>query len=146
MTIKLKLLAFCRRVVETRLHGAEEVIRMAQASANEESKSSAGDKYETGRAMAQLEIEKASAQLAEAQKLMQTLEHIPVTVSNVVRLGSIAYTNEGNYFLSIPAGTLILDDVTYYALSPVSPHEVCRLGERAALFDQIGRASCRERV
>jgi hypothetical protein len=55
-------------VVHQRIASAEEAIRMAQESANQEGKSSAGDKYETGRAMAQLEIEKASGQLAEANK------------------------------------------------------------------------------
>ena len=54
----------------------QEAISGAQNSANEETKSSAGDKYETGRAMAQLEIEKNMTQLAEAKRLKQTLEQI----------------------------------------------------------------------
>ena len=41
----------------------------AQESANAEEKSSAGDKYETGRAMMQIERDKAAQQLNESMKL-----------------------------------------------------------------------------
>jgi transcription elongation GreA/GreB family factor len=128
--VKSELVTLCRKVIEGRIRSAEEVIHAAQASANEESKSSAGDKYETGRAMAQLEIEKASSQLAEARKLLQTLEQIPIKSSDdVIRLGSLVYTNRGNYFLSIPAGELICKGVTYFALSPASPLGSALLGK-----------------
>ena len=62
--------------VHERIAATQEAIYTAQLSANEETKSSAGDKYETGRAMAQLEIEKNTAQLAEALKLKQMLKQI----------------------------------------------------------------------
>lgn len=95
---------------------------MAQASANEEGKSSAGDKYETGRAMAQLEIEKGSGQLAEATKLKQTLERVPVKAGSlVVQSGSLVYTNQANYFIAIAAGQFVVEGVTWYVISPVSP-------------------------
>jgi len=99
---------------------------MAQESANEEGKSSAGDKYETGRAMAQLEIEKASGQLAEANKLKQALEHIPADApGTVVKPGSLVITSQGSYFISIAAGKLTVDDQTWFAISAGSP-----LGEK----------------
>lgn len=126
---------------------------MAQESANEEGKSSAGDKYETGRAMAQLEIEKASTQLAEANKLKQALEQISVDENNssshrtrkpsptetpgnrnpgtgdrftaIVKPGSLVTTNQGNYFIAIAAGKLIVDNKTWFAISAGSP-----LGEK----------------
>ena len=49
----------------------------AQQAANEEGKSSAGDKYETGRAMMQIERDKAAQQLDEALKLKNIIDHIP---------------------------------------------------------------------
>ncbi len=120
--IKETLLTLCRGFIEARMRSAELSIQMAQASANEESKSSAGDKYETGRAMAQLEIEKGSVQFAEANKMMQALEQMsPNVESSVVMLGSLVYTNQGKYFLSAAVGQLIVDGVTWYAISPASP-------------------------
>ena len=95
---------------------------MAKESANDDSKSSAGDKHETGRAMAQLEQEKSGYQLKEAQELKNNLEKINInTVSKSVQLGSIVITDKGNFFVSIPVGKLIVDSQTYYAISLSSP-------------------------
>jgi len=124
-----KLLALCRERVDGQLRAAEEAIRMAQESANEETKSSAGDKYETGRAMAQLEIEKSMGQLAEAGKLRKALEQIAEPVnSEVVRWGSLVITDQGKYFISIAAGKLELDGETWFAISPASPLGAVLLG------------------
>jgi hypothetical protein len=78
ISIKQQLYAKCLVFVEQRIATAQEAIASAQRSANEETKSSAGDKYETGRAMAQLEIEKSTLQLAESFKLKQFLEKMEV--------------------------------------------------------------------
>lgn len=108
--------------MEERIASAKTAIQMAQASANEETKSSAGDKYETGRAMAQLEIEKDRVQLSEALKQKQMLDQIlPEKKMSVAQLGSLVYTNQGNYFLAIPAGKMEMDGIVYYAVSPASP-------------------------
>jgi transcription elongation GreA/GreB family factor len=112
---------------------------MAQQSANQETKSSSGDKYETGRAMAQLEIEKASGQLAEARKLLQVLERVHAgQASDTVRMGSIVFTSQGNYFIAIPAGKLVPEQVRdgadWFAISASSPLGAvligCKSGER----------------
>ena len=63
------LLTSCHEVIDQKLLLAKQTMEMAQESANEENKSSVGDKYETGRAMAQQERDKAAVQLTELQKL-----------------------------------------------------------------------------
>jgi hypothetical protein len=121
-TLKRYLHAHCVAYVQERIGAAQEAIQTAQRSANEETKSSAGDKYETGRAMAQLEIEKHSAQLAETLKLKHALEQISVDdESSIVRAGSVVLTNQGNFYLAISAGQILIQDKTYFALSPGSP-------------------------
>lgn len=83
-------------------------IEHAQLAANEETKSSAGDKYETGRAMMQLEIEKQSVQLAEAMKLKHVLSQInPEKTTETIQSGSLVFTDQGNFYISISAGKLI---------------------------------------
>jgi transcription elongation GreA/GreB family factor len=129
--LRQQLLSQCRTVVHQRIASAEEAIRMAQQSANEEGKSSAGDKYETGRAMAQLEIEKASGQLAEGNKLKQALELVPVDVpGQVVKSGSLVITSQGNYFISIAAGKLAIDNQTWFAISAGSPLGAILIGKK----------------
>ena len=120
-SIKEHLYNHCIGYVQSRAAAAEQAIRDSQLSANEETKSSAGDKYETGRAMAQLDIEKNTIQLTEARKLMQALEQIKDVPSFAVRPGSLAITNQGNFYLSISAGQINLDDKIYFAISPASP-------------------------
>ena len=65
----------------------------AQRSANEEGKSSAGDKYETGRAMMQIERDKAANQLEEALKLKRILDQIQPEVQHErILIGSVVIT------------------------------------------------------
>ena len=120
--LKRYLHSHCLAYVQERIQAAQEAIQTAQRSANEETKSSAGDKYETGRAMAQLEIEKHSAQLTESLKLRQVLDHISADdVWEVVRVGSVVMTNQGNFYLAISAGQFFFEGNTYFTLSPASP-------------------------
>ncbi|MDB5240215.1 MAG: hypothetical protein JWP57_840, partial [Spirosoma sp.] len=50
LLLKQALHARCRHYVQQRIDTARQAMEAAQESANSESKSSAGDKYETGRA------------------------------------------------------------------------------------------------
>lgn len=130
--LKNSLIARCLRYAEEKIAISEEAIRGAQASANEETKSSSGDKYETGRAMAQLEIEKQTAQLNEAKKLKQQLEKINFeSRSDRVQLGSIVKTDKENYFIAIPAGRLTVDGEHFFAVSAASPIAQALSGKKA---------------
>ncbi len=96
----------------------------------QESKSSAGDKHETGRAMLHLEMEKASQQLEVAKQMQETLNRIQLSsVSQKVKLGSLIITDQGIYFLSISAGQLTVGGKYYYAVSPSSPIGALLLGK-----------------
>jgi transcription elongation GreA/GreB family factor len=146
--LRQQLLAQCQVIVEQRIASAQEVIRMAQESANEEGKSSAGDKYETGRAMAQLEIEKASSQLAEAKKLKQALQYVPLDATGpVVKPGSLVITNQGSYFISIAAGRLTVDDKTWFAISAGSPLGLTLMGKKEGdMVKMMGKEYVVEKV
>jgi len=105
-----------------RIKAAESAMEDLQLDVNEETKSSAGDKYETGRAMIQQEIEKCSQQLAEAIKSKQMLDHIDAKSSyTMAQAGSIVKTNNGNFFMAISAGQFTVDNETYTTISQASP-------------------------
>ena len=59
MELRKILYELCCTYADSRIRVAQEAIQQAQQAANMEEKSTAGDKYETGRAMAHLEKEKA---------------------------------------------------------------------------------------
>ncbi|MBO0934501.1 3-oxoacyl-ACP synthase [Fibrella aquatilis] len=121
--MKEPLYAACMAYVQQRIQTATEAMVAAQESANAESKSSAGDKYETGRAMAQLERDRHAQLLADAQHMRQELEHIDPAAppGPVVRPGSLVQTSAGNFYIAISAGRLQLNGQSYMAVSPASP-------------------------
>lgn len=111
---------------------ATEAMRAAQESANSETKSSAGDKYETGRAMAQLERDRHAQLLADAQRMLADLEKInPDATSLIVVPGSLVQTARGSFYISISAGKLTVDGADYFAVSAASPIGALLLGKRA---------------
>ncbi len=122
MNIKESLYKECNDYIEKRLKTIQNSIKEIQSSLLSETKSSAGDKHETGRAMLQLEREKAGQQLAEAQKLKETLSKINIaSTSKNICLGSVVYTTHTNYFISISAGKLTIDNTDFFAISPLTP-------------------------
>ena len=120
----------CYAYVLQRIDTATEAMRAAQESANSESKSSAGDKYETGRAMAQLERDRHAQLLADAQRMLQELQHIDLAPTAVIRAGSLVKTTRGTFFISISAGRISLDGIDYMAVSAASPIGTALRGKR----------------
>lgn len=122
MNIKQELYNQCFECIEKRFQTIQNTIHEIQESLTTETKSSAGDKHETGRAMLQLEREKAGNQLAEIQKTKEILFKIDISKSSeVIGLGSVVYTSKSNYFIAISAGELCLNEATFYAISPSTP-------------------------
>ena len=120
--IKQNLLQQCINYVQQRLNSINAAINMAQQSAAEDTKSSAGDKYETGREMLQQETNRNMGLLAEANKLMVILNRIPTSgTQGVVGPGSLVITNNGKFYIAISAGALTVNAETYFAVSQASP-------------------------
>jgi hypothetical protein len=119
--IKPMLLAYCHTFADHRIASARQAMNDAQQSANQEEKSSAGDKYETGRAMMQLERDKAARQLDEGLKLKQILSQITDLRVDRAGLGSLVITKSKFIFLAIGIGKVKLDDVEYLIIAPQSP-------------------------
>ncbi|MBC3784019.1 GreA/GreB family elongation factor [Spirosoma utsteinense] len=121
-TTKQDLYNQCVDYVQQRINTAKLAMEAAQESANSESKSSAGDKYETGRAMAQLERDRHAQLLAQARKMEHELTRLNVGKAyETVQPGSLVTTNRGVFFISISAGKLAIAGTDYFAVSPASP-------------------------
>ena len=132
LTIKQSLHLRCQEYARQRMGTAQQAMDAAQESANSESKSSAGDKYETGRAMAQLERDRYAQLLAEARRMDQELTRLNIDKSyDTVQPGSLVETNRGTFFVSISAGKLTLDGVDCFAVSAASPVATALMGRRA---------------
>ncbi len=146
--IKEKLHRICLDYVEERIASAQQAITAARESANDDTKSSAGDKYETGREMMQQEIDRNRKQLEESQKLKLVLEQIdPVKSTEIVQNGSLVSTNYGKFYISISRGQILLDDCNYFAVSSVSPIGLKLMKQREGYeFDFNGKSFQIERI
>lgn len=119
---KLLIHQKCLEIVEGSILAIKFAIQEAQDAANNETKSSAGDKHETGRAMAQLETEKLSAQLNEALKLSQVFAQLnPNQKNKQITIGSLVFTNNGYFYIAVSLGKVEINNETIFAISPQSP-------------------------
>lgn len=114
------------------MEAAQLAINEAQKASTDDTKSSAGDKYETGREMMQQETDRNMAQLNEANKLKVALNKIsPNLVSAKAEAGSVVLTDNGNFYIAVSAGILIIEGEKYFAISPSSPIGLKLLGQKA---------------
>ena len=130
LEIKQNLFNLCLESIDSRFQTIQNTISEIQESLTSETKSSAGDKHETGRAMLQLEREKAGNQLAEINKTKVALSKIDISkTSQTVGLGSVIYTNQANYYIAISAGELTYNNQKFYAISPNTPIGLLLIGK-----------------
>lgn len=131
MKVKEELYAQCIAYVNKRQQTVEEIILSNKKALQSETKSSAGDKHETGRAMLQLEMEKAGQQLTGITKMKEILSKIKIdNSSNIAHLGSVVKITNATFFLSISAGQFVVNNQNYFAVSVSSPIGSILLGKR----------------
>src|SRR5665213_3204713 len=129
--LKRELYNQCLEYVQKRMEAAQLAIDEAKNASNDDTKSSAGDKYETGRAMMQQETDRNRQQLDETNKLKVALNQLnPNHISDKAEPGSVVVTNHGNFYISISAGLLKVNDDSYFAVSPASPMGLALNGQK----------------
>lgn len=108
--------------VQSRIERIQKSIDDSQQSMRNETKSTAGDKHETARAMAQLEQEKLGKQLSTLITLRKGADRISLEQKHEqVQFGSLIETDKGIYFLSVGIGKLQVDGQSIFCLSATTP-------------------------
>lgn len=122
MRTKEKLIQHLLSLVEEKINTAKAEIDSAREAQQNETKSSAGDKYETSREMMTQEIEKHSKSLADSEQQKSILLRITALKSSAqIELGSLVETNQGNYFLAVGMGNIQIEDIPIQTISIQSP-------------------------
>jgi transcription elongation GreA/GreB family factor len=104
--------------LEKSLEEARREFALAKESRDSDTKSSAGDKFETGREMMQREMDKLSAQVDNLLNSIAKLDRIAeYPTSTIISEGSLVVTDQETYYLSIGYGKI----ETVYAISIESP-------------------------
>lgn len=131
--INLKDLLFnhCENHINTKLKNYLKIDQELFKSLNEETKSSAGDKHETTRAMIQIEREKNSKRIKEIENLKKQLIVIKSIQSDNSKVspGSIILTSTNNYFISISSEIFSNDTSKFYCVSINTPIAKAYLGK-----------------
>lgn len=136
MDIKHKIYLQLQKIISDKIIGINESLSSAKESRDADTKSSAGDKHETSRALAQIEIDKLEVQLNKTLFLQKELNDIQINKScGRVEQGSLVFTSQENYFISVALGKIEIEDQRFYAISLSSP--IGKILEGKTMNDQL---------
>ncbi|GAA5032614.1 hypothetical protein GCM10011506_23460 [Marivirga lumbricoides] len=122
MTTKKKYITLSLAILNRKRKQLNDELQELQISMASETKSSAGDKYETAREMINQEKNKILTQLSEIGKQENLLSQInPIENHKVIKTGSIVTTDKEAYFISVSLGKVSDDNLQFMAISPASP-------------------------
>jgi transcription elongation GreA/GreB family factor len=125
MNLKQHLLAHLKTLLDERMAASWQAMEAAQASANEQGKSSMGDKYETSRSMGQLDRDMHARQYEQARQERLVLERIEAMPEPAryerIAIGTLVKTSAGYFFIAVSVGAVQVAGQTVLAVSAASP-------------------------
>ena len=125
MLTKSAVIAELNKQLLTKLSYLNTNLEQAVDSRNSDTKSSAGDKFETSREMAQIEIHKIETEISKTQQFIFDL------FSKVIQF---IITDKGAFLISIPFGKLMVNDTAVFCISNTAPISLylldTKIGER----------------
>lgn len=107
----------------------ENLIAETRAS-NNDTKSSMGDKYETGREMLQQEINNLQRQLNEVLNQQAVLQKITSDFSEKVQNGALVKTNKGLFYVAASMGEIMYEKQKIMTVSAESPLVKAMFGKK----------------
>lgn len=117
---KSKLLDAVKSKLAEKIQKFEKLIEDTRAS-NNDTKSSMGDKYETGREMLQQEINNLQRQLNETLNQQALLQKVNADSSEKVQNGALIETDKGLFYIAASVGEIIVDNRKIMTVSGESP-------------------------
>lgn len=119
---KHALLSFCKEQILLRIDTARNLMNAAQQAANQEEKSSAGDKYETSRAMSHIDKDMHARQLAANLREWASLQETDTSMLyNAPAKGAVIDYGESSIFIGAGIGKQQFSGKTILFVSPNAP-------------------------
>lgn len=131
-------------VLRGRIAQAEEGMEQAREASTADTKSSAGDKHETARAMAQQELEKQASALHNLREMEDSLARIdPTHRCTQIQPGALVATDTALFYVCVAMGKLDVDGQAVLAISMQAPLlavlKTLRVGEAGSLNGRTHR-------
>lgn len=121
-SLKQKIHSSCKAMLLQKAGALQQLLYELTDSAANETKSSAGDKFETTRAMLHIEQDRVRSQIAEAAAQLAILDGIDAAaIMQRAALGSLITMDNSHYFLSTALGKITVDGKQVICLSMQSP-------------------------
>lgn len=127
---KQELLNTIKTKISDKIRSFESLIDETRAS-NNDTKSSMGDKYETGREMLQQEINNLQRQLNESLNQLSVIWKISAEPSDKVQTGALVKTDKGLFYVAVSAGEIISGSQKIMTVSAESPLVKAMLGKKS---------------
>ena len=119
LAYKKQLLQACMDIIGKRIELSSLAMKNAQDAANAEDKSSAGDKYETSRAMSHLDKDMYARQLASNKAELAQLHTIDCgRLYTIATHGSLVECNDVTFFIAAGLGKISVNGKNIFMLSP----------------------------
>jgi transcription elongation GreA/GreB family factor len=129
---KLPLINHCLQLLDTAVAEIKQQMQELVTHAANDSKSSAGDKHETGRAMMQQAQEQLGKQLQEAEMKRASLARmLTLPVTENIGEGSLVVTHENTLLLGAPIGKVTFEEMDVFVISMQSPLAQALKGKKA---------------
>jgi transcription elongation GreA/GreB family factor len=137
--LKQRVHAACRAMIEARMQEAAAAMERATEAVKGEEKSSAGDKYETGRAMGDIERVRYAGILEQARRDARFFAAEAGKGAASVAPGSLIVCADRCFYLSTGLGKLDVDGHTVWAISAASPLGKELLGKTIGAVFTMGK-------
>ncbi|MDN3669680.1 hypothetical protein QWY93_10125 [Echinicola jeungdonensis] len=123
-------------LIQEKIEEAQLQINHLKNAAAEDTKSSAGDKYETGREMVQQEITKTEKLLQDYKTQREMVKSLPLkNNSETVRKGCVVHTQKLIFYVSVSFGKFLVEGQEIFAMSEKAPLTQKMMGKSSG--DQI---------
>lgn len=130
--MKSVILDFCKSELQAKKADISAELVSISESMGSDTKSSAGDKYETGREMMNQEKGKLQSQLANINQQLGILQNIkPEAKISEARFGALVTTTLSKYFLAVSLGKISVDGQEIIAISALTPLAQIMMGKKA---------------
>lgn len=134
--MKLEIIEKCREELKAKKLNISNEIEAVKISMNSDTKSSAGDKYETGREMMNQEKDKLQSQLGVIDRQIESLNQININKQfEKIDFGALVKTAMAHYFISISYGKVSIHDKDVFLISAITPLAQLMMGKKTG--DQV---------
>ena len=127
---KEQVLRHCQEMIDGQIAELSSEIAKLEESAANETKSSMGDKYETGREMMMQEKVKLNERLQLLKNHKVALNAVDDTTHELVKLGSLVRTSQATFFIVSAIGNVTVKGTPVFVISQAAPLAREMMGKR----------------